>query len=172
MLLSIITAMDRNRLIGNDNGLPWHLPADFAWFKQVTMGKPIVMGRKTWESIGRPLPGRTNIVLTRNPELKLAGAHCVNSLAAAKRLVEKAPELMIIGGSAVYEMAMPLVQRLYVTHIDGEFEGDAWFPQWGDEWYKLSSQYHPADDKNACDCEFAIYEKAMAAGDEKNPAAG
>ena len=160
-MISLIAAMDRNRLIGNNNQLPWHLPADFAHFKAVTMGKPIVMGRKTWESIGRPLPGRTNIVLSRNPDLQLDGAQCASSLAEARALASDSPELMVIGGSVVYELAMPEAQRLYITHVDGEFEGDAWFPLIGDEWSKVSSQHQAADDKNPYACEFAVYERAV-----------
>ncbi len=160
-MISLIAAMDHNRLIGNNNQLPWHLPADFAHFKAVTMGKPIVMGRKTWESIGRPLPGRTNIVLSRNPDLQLDGAQCASSLAEARALAGESPELMVIGGSVVYELAMPEAQRLYITHVDGEFEGDAWFPPIGDEWRKVSSQHQAADDKNPYACEFAVYERAV-----------
>ena len=160
-MISLIAAMDHNRLIGNNNQLPWHLPADFAHFKAVTMGKPIVMGRKTWESIGRPLPGRTNIVLSRNPDLQLNGAQCASSLAEARALAGESPELMVIGGSVIYELAMPEAQRLYITHVDGEFEGDAWFPPIGGEWRKVSSHLHAADDKNPFACEFAVYERAV-----------
>lgn len=159
MRISIIVAMDRNRLIGCNNQLPWHLPADFAWFRQQTMGKPIVMGRKTFESIGRPLPGRTNIVLTRDTALSLDGVHCVDSLPAAMACSPEAPEVMIIGGSSIYELALPLAQRLYLTHVDGVFEGDAWFPPIDRQWRKVSTQHHLADDNNAYGCEFAIYER-------------
>jgi len=151
--------MDRNRLIGNNNQLPWHLPADFAWFKQVTMGKPVIMGRKTYESIGRPLPGRANIIISRDPALEIEGTHCVTSLESACEVQPDAEQQMIIGGSSIYELAMPLVSRMYLTHVDAEFEGDAWFPEIGDEWHKVRSEHHLADEKNAWDCEFAVYEK-------------
>ncbi len=163
MLISLISAMDRNRLIGSDNRLPWHLPADFAWFKQQTLGKPILMGRKTFESIGRPLPGRHNIVLSRDSGLRLEGVQCVTSMpeaiAAATDAAGDTVELMVIGGAAVYRMCLPQAQRLYITHVQGEFDGDAWFPAFAGDWRKVFSQWRDADDNNACDCEFAIYEK-------------
>ena len=101
MIISLITAMDRNRLIGNNNQLPWHLPADFAHFKSVTMGKPVIMGRKTYESIGKPLPGRTNIVLSRDPDISFEGVACVSSFEQALLLVADAEEVMVIGGSTI-----------------------------------------------------------------------
>ncbi len=162
MLISLISAMDRNRLIGCSNRLPWHLPADFAWFKQQTLGKPILMGRKTFDSIGRPLPGRANIVLTRDADLHIDGVQCANSLGQAIEAAGDAPELMVIGGEGVYRLCLPLAQRLYITHVQGEFEGDAWFPAFGEDWGKVSSQWRGSDEKNAWDCEFAIYEKTAA----------
>lgn len=153
--------MDRNRLIGNKNQLPWHLPADFAHFKSVTMSKPVVMGRKTYESIGKPLPGRTNIVLSRNPETSYEGVICVSNFDEAKQVVADADELMVIGGSAIYEMLMPLVQRMYITYIDGEFEGDAWFPEIDkNQWSEVSSELRNADEKNSFDCRFVTLERA------------
>ncbi len=159
MIISLIAAMDCNNLIGSNNQLPWHLPADFAWFKSVTMGKPVIMGRKTWDSIGRPLPGRTNVVISRNSDVSLQGATCVSSLQAALDVDRASEEQMVIGGSSIYDMAMPLVSRMYITHVDAVFEGDAWFPQIGPEWHKTESQHRAADEKNAYDCEFAVYEK-------------
>jgi len=153
--------MDRNRLIGNKNQLPWHLPADFAHFKSVTMSKPVVMGRKTYESIGKPLPGRTNIVLSRNPETSYEGVICVRNFDQAKQVVPDADELMVIGGSAIYEMLMPLVQRMYITFVDGEFEGDAWFPEIDkNQWREVSSELRKADEKNSFDCLFVTLERA------------
>lgn len=151
--------MDRNRLIGHNNQLPWHLPADFAWFKSVTMGKPVIMGRKTYESIGKPLPGRTNIVLSRANGLDIDGVVCVPDLEAALAVESGAEEQMIIGGSSIYELAMPSVERMYLTHVDGDFEGDAWFPEVGPEWCKVRSERHEIDEKNRWACEFAVYEK-------------
>ena len=151
--------MDRNRLIGCNNQLPWHLPADFAWFKSITLGKPIVMGRKTYDSIGKPLPGRTNIVLTRDPSLQIDGVICVAGLEQAFEVAAEADELVIIGGSTVYKMALANATRMYLTHVEGEFEGDAWFPEIGAEWKKMRSDKHQSDEKNAYACEFAVYEK-------------
>lgn len=152
--------MDRNRLIGINNQLPWHLPADFAHFKSVTMNKPVVMGRKTYESIGRPLPGRTNIVLSRNPDAHYDGVVTVANFDDACKVVPEAEEVMVIGGSAIYEMLMPRVQRMYITYVDGEFEGDAWFPEFSDEeWVEVDSKIHAADDKNKYDCRFVTLER-------------
>ena len=162
MIISLIVAMDRNRLIGNNNQLPWHLPADLAHFKQVTMGKPIIMGRKTYESIGRPLPGRTNIVLTRDEGYRADGIVLSGSLQKALDCAasEGAEEVMIIGGSNIYEQALELSGRLYLTLVDAEFEGDAWFPEIDKEkWLEISSEAHSADEKNPVDYRFMIFEK-------------
>ena len=160
MIVSIIAAMDRNHLIGNKNQLPWHLPADFAHFKSVTMGKPIVMGRKTFESIGKPLPGRANIVLSRNPDIRLEGVVCVSSFEDAVSAVPDAEEIMIIGGSSIYEMLLPQVNRMYLTYVDAEFEGDAWFPGFEESlWQEINTETRPADEKNLYDCRFVTLEK-------------
>ena len=160
MIISIIAAMDCNRLIGNNNQLPWHLPVDFAHFKSVTMAKPIIMGRKTFESIGKPLPGRTNIVLSRNPELKFEGVICVSNIEDAVAAVPDAGEIMIIGGSTIYEMLLPRIVRMYLTYVDGDFEGDAWFPSFdNDQWIEKQSELCRADDKNRYDCRFVTLEK-------------
>jgi len=152
--------MDRNNLIGNKNQLPWHLPADFSHFKSTTMGKPIIMGRKTFESIGKPLPGRSNIVLTRNAEIQFEGTICVNNIEQALAAVPDAPEIMIIGGSTIYEMMLPQVNRLYLTYVDAAFEGDAWFPELNDnQWFESESVTRLADKKNAYDCRFVTLEK-------------
>lgn len=160
MIVSIIAAMDRNHLIGNKNHLPWHLPADFAHFKAVTMGKPIVMGRKTFESIGKPLPGRKNIVLSRNAEMRFDGVDCVSDFSQAVALVNGAEEMMVIGGSTIYEMLLPGVDRMYLTYVDAEFEGDAWFPKFDkNQWIETEVEERPADEKNAYSCRFVILEK-------------
>lgn len=160
MILSIIAAMDRNHLIGNDNQLPWHLPADFAHFRAKTMGKPIVMGRKTFDSIGKPLPGRINIVLSRNPGTQYEGVKCAGSLKDAISLVPDAEEIMIIGGSTIYEMLLPQVDRMYLTYVDGEFEGDAWFPEFDQsQWQETEAVLHHKDEKNIYDCRFVTLEK-------------
>ncbi len=152
--------MDRNHLIGHKNQLPWHLPADFAHFKSVTMGKPIVMGRKTFESIGKPLPGRTNIVLSRNPDIRFDDVVCVSSFEDAVAAVPDAEEIMIIGGSTIYEMLLPKVNRMYLTYVDAGFEGDAWFPKFEESrWQEIKTVTRPADEKNLYDCRFVTLEK-------------
>lgn len=128
-MLSLIAALDRNRLIGAGGALPWRLPEDLRRFKALTLGKPILMGRKTWDSLGRPLPGRRNIVITRQPAWQAAGAEAAHSLEAALALCSGAPEVMVIGGAEIYRQALPLARRLYLTEIDAAFTGDAWFPE-------------------------------------------
>ncbi|MCG9095644.1 dihydrofolate reductase [Laribacter hongkongensis] len=129
--LALIAARARNGVIGLDNRMPWHLPEDLAYFKRVTLGKPVVMGRKTFESIGRPLPGRLNIVVTRNPGWQAAGVQVAHSLDAALALAAVAApeEIMLIGGAELYRQALPQADVLYLTEIDAEFAGDAFFPE-------------------------------------------
>lgn len=136
MRICLIVAMARNRVIGRDNALPWHLPEDLRHFRQLTLGKPVVMGRRTFESIGRPLPGRTNIVISASPGfVPPQGVHRVQDLAAAIALAEgiagrdAADEIMVIGGAAVYREAMEGADRIYLTLIDDEIEGDTFFPE-------------------------------------------
>jgi dihydrofolate reductase len=158
VIVSIIAAMDRNRLIGNRNRLPWHLPADLAHFKQLTMGKPIIMGRKTYESIGRPLPGRTNIVLTRSADFHAEGVVVANTLQQALDHAATEDEVMIIGGSTIYELALPGADRLYLTYLENSFEGDAWFPDFDlAQWNVIASEEHRADEKNSSDYRFVTY---------------
>ena len=160
MKLSLIAAMDKNRLIGKDNALPWHLPADLKHFKKVTMDKPILMGRKTYDSIGRPLPGRKNIVLTRAANTQIEGVTVVNSLDEAIAAVADAEELMVIGGSSIYQLLLPEAERLYLSFVEGEFEGDAWFPEFDeDEWQITDDKTQAPDEKNAHACRFVTYEK-------------
>lgn len=159
MILSLIAAMDNNRLIGRDNDLPWHLPADLQHFKSVTMNKPILMGRKTYDSIGRPLPGRQNIVITRN-DIKIEGVTVVNSIDEAISAAKDAEEVMVIGGSSIYELVLPEVQRMYLSFVEGEFEGDAWFPEFDEnEWKIIDEKVQAADEKNAHACRFVTYTK-------------
>ena len=132
--VSLVVAMARNGVIGRDNQLPWHLPGDLKYFKSVTMGKPIVMGRKTYDSIGRPLPGRTNIVITRS-DWGVEGVEVVNSVNAAIALAKDVAkrdgvdEVMVMGGGEIYRQTLPLADRLYITEVDAEVEGDAYFPE-------------------------------------------
>jgi dihydrofolate reductase len=161
MRISLISAMDQNRLIGDDNRLPWYLPADFAHFKAVTMGKPVLMGRKTYESIGRPLPGRLNIVLTRNTDLEIASVVTVTSIEQAMQAASGADELMVIGGSTIYEMLLPVADRLYLTYVEAEFHGDAWFPAINQQdWQVVEQREHPVDEKNAYRCRFVTLERS------------
>jgi dihydrofolate reductase len=147
--LSLIVAMDANRLIGSNNTLPWHMPADLAFFKRTTMGKPIVMGRKTFESIGRPLPGRRNIVVSRNPEFVAGGCETANSIDAALELCRGEPEVMLIGGATLYRQSLDRAAQLYITLIHHEFDGDTWFPEFdSDQWKVENRENFEADHSN------------------------
>lgn len=139
--LSLIVAQAENRAIGKENQMPWHLPEDLRYFKHVTMGKPVIMGRKTFESIGRPLPGRTNIVITRQTDWQANGVTAVTSLEAAiEQAASAAPEeIMIIGGAQIYRESLPLAERIYLTQIHESFEGDAFFPALDDSWRETSN---------------------------------
>lgn len=127
--LSLIWAMDNNRLIGSNNALPWHLPADLAFFKRTTMDKPILMGRKTYQSIGKPLPGRQNIVISRDRSFSAPGCDVCNGIDAALKLCTQADEAMLIGGASLYQQTLAIADSLYITLIDAEFSGDTWFPE-------------------------------------------
>lgn len=159
MIISMIAAMADNRIIGKDNQMPWHLPADFAWFKRCTMGKPVVMGRKTYESIGRPLPGRLNIVISRDTSLSIEGVTTVTSIEQALEVAGEVEEVMIIGGGAIYAACLPMANKLYVTHIEAEIDGDTQFPDWGTEFKETYSEAYQADEKNAYSMRFTILEK-------------
>ncbi|ALQ07012.1 MULTISPECIES: type 3 dihydrofolate reductase [Pseudoalteromonas] len=130
MIISMIAAMANNRVIGLDNKMPWHLPADLQHFKKVTTGKPVIMGRKTFESIGRPLPGRRNIIITRNLGYQADGIETVATPEAALNLVSDAEEVMIIGGGNIYQQFLERAERLYLTFIDLDVEGDTQFPDY------------------------------------------
>lgn len=159
MEISLVVAMDRNRLIGADNGLPWRLPADLKHFKRTTMGHPMVMGRRTWESIGRALPGRTSIVVTGRPDYAAPGALVVDSLAAARQAAGATGELMIIGGARLFEQVLGDADRIYLTEIHAAFEGDAYFPELGDEWMCVSRADHRRDERNPFDYSFLVLER-------------
>lgn len=134
-MLSLIVAHDNNRVIGFENKMPWHIPGDLAYFKKMTMDKAMVMGRKTYESIGRVLPGRKNIIVTRNSEYQVEGAEVVNDLAQAIKIASAHhEEVMIIGGEQIFRAILPTADRLYITFIQQTFEGDTYFPEYGDEW--------------------------------------
>jgi len=157
MKISIIAAMSRNRVIGINNTLPWHLPADLKHFKSITMGKAIVMGRKTFESIGRPLPGRTNIIITRNTGFQAEGCTVVHSIEDALDLSVKQDEIMIIGGASFYEQILPRADRIYLTLIDEKFEGDALFPKYNQsDWQETEHIKHMPDEKNKYQYSFIV----------------
>ena len=160
MRLSIVVAMDDNRLIGKDNGLPWHLPADLAYFKKITTGNSILMGRKTYESIGRALPNRRNIVITRNSEALFSGCEVVDSIDAALSITKNDNEVMVIGGASLCEQLLPEVTRLYITQIEGKFNGDVYFPHYDQsEWLQISCESHQPDDINKFVYHFIVMER-------------
>ncbi|MER2039934.1 MAG: type 3 dihydrofolate reductase [Solibacillus sp.] len=156
-MISLIVAHDLNRVIGYENGMPWHLPSELQYFKKMTMGKPMIMGRKTFESIGRPLPGRRNIVITRNTNYSADGIEVVGSLDEALQLVQDVPEIMIIGGAQIFEQAMAIADKLYITLINYEFNGDTYFPQY-EEW-QLTSSSEPINTDNGYTFQYCIFEK-------------
>ncbi len=169
-MLSLIVAMSTNHTIGINNALPWHLPNDLKYFKQATMGKPIVMGRKTFESIGKPLPGRRNIVISRDANYSAEGVDVVSSLEAAISLgediclVNGQEEVMVIGGAQIYQLALEKADRLYITHVDAEVQGDAFFPQvdWP-SFTLLAEESFQAEDPNPYDYRFSVYQRSSGA---------
>ena len=161
VVLSLIAAMADDRAIGIDNRLPWRLPADMQWFRRHTLGKPIVMGRKTFESFGgKPLPQRTNIVITTDKAYRAEGAVVVNSIDEALAAAGEAEEVMIIGGESFYRQMLPRADRFYLTLVHGKFEADAWFPEFDwNEWREVTREEHPVDEKNAWACSFIVLER-------------
>ena len=149
-MLSVICAVARNGTIGRDGGLPWRLPADLAHFKRVTWGKPILMGRRTHESIGRALPGRRNVVLTSRPDFRPEGCETARDLAGALALCGDAAELVAIGGALLYAEALPRARRLYLTRVHADVEGDVRFPAFdAGEWREVERSDHPRDERHA-----------------------
>ena len=160
--ISLIAAVARNGVIGRDNALIWHIPADLAHFKKITHGHPILMGRRTWESIGRPLPGRRNIVITRREDWHADGAEPAASLEQALALCAEAPEVFVIGGAQVYAEAMPMAHRLWLTEIDAVPEGHVHFPDWPREQFaQISREHHAAQDSLPA-YDFVLYERRAA----------
>jgi dihydrofolate reductase len=157
MGLSLIVARASNGVIGKDNQLPWYLPADLKHFKAITMGKPIVMGRKTFESIGRPLPGRQNIVVTRNPGFMASGITVAHSVEAAITAANETEEIMIIGGTELYKLSLPLADRIYLTDIQQNFDGDAHFPSLDSQWREVSREDRVSDD--GLSYSFCVFER-------------
>jgi dihydrofolate reductase len=161
MKISLVAAMANHNVIGFNNQMPWHMPADLAHFKQVTLGKPVIMGRKTYDSIGRLLPGRRNIIISRQTPPEEFAADWVHSIDDALALVSEQPEVMIIGGAELYQQMLPRADRLYVTHIDLDTVGDAYFPDYQSDsrWRVISSEYFAADSKNLHAYRFVLLEK-------------
>jgi len=158
-MISLIFAMGKNNALGYKNKMPWHLPADFAYFKKVTMGQPVIMGRKTFESIGKPLPGRENIVITRSTSFSHEGCIIVDSLDKAKELA-KDKDSFIIGGLEIYRAFLPIADKLYITEIDNDFEADTFFTGIDySKWKLVSSEPGVKDEKNPFDYKFLVYEK-------------
>ncbi len=160
MMISLIAALAADRVIGMENAMPWDLPADLAWFKRNTLNKPVIMGRLTWESIGRPLPGRLNIVVSSQSGENAQGVTWVSSLEEAIAAAGDVEEVMVIGGGRIYEQMLDRADRLYLTHIDAEVEGDTHFPDYEpDEWQSVFSEFHDADEKNSHSYCFEILER-------------
>ncbi len=168
MLVSLIVALDRNGLIGRGGGLPWKLPADMAHFKHTTMGKPVVMGRRTCDSLPKALSGRRNLVISRNPAFSREGFETVADTTALMELAADADELVVIGGAEVYRLLLPVTRRAYVTVVEGTFTGDTWFPEWPlSGWREVSAEVRPPDAANAHPMRFSVWERL-----DKNSGAG
>ncbi|AXH99212.1 dihydrofolate reductase [Sporosarcina sp. PTS2304] len=150
-MISLLVAHDLDRVIGVNNEMPWHIPEELAYFKKKTMGKAVVMGRKTFESIGRPLPGRLNIIITRNPDYEAEGITVVHDLdTAIEQAREYADEVMVIGGAEIFKLALAEADRLYITVIDKHYPGDTFFPEYGEGWELTSeSDVQYAQDQTA-----------------------
>ncbi|HOX89214.1 MAG TPA: dihydrofolate reductase [Burkholderiaceae bacterium] len=162
-LLTLIVARARNGVIGRGNQLPWRLPEDLAHFKRTTMGRPIVMGRKTWESIGRPLPGRRSVVVSRDPGYEAPGAEVVSSVAAALALTAAEPEVFVIGGAQIYAAALPLATRILLTQLDADFEGDAHFAAPDPAvWQEVGREHHGPAAERPWGFDIVTYERRPA----------
>ncbi|MFK4823504.1 dihydrofolate reductase [Paenochrobactrum sp. BZR 588] len=167
--ISMVVAVSQNRVIGKDNDMPWRLSTDLKRFKTLTLGKPVIMGRKTWDSIGRPLPGRLNVVITRNADFAPEGATVVHSLEAAIDVAKKQlqetdiDEICIIGGGNIYRQALPMADMVYLTHVLADIEGDTDFPELDPaEWQEVSSEDVPAGEKDNYPTHFCVYQRKNA----------
>lgn len=160
-MISLIAAMDKNRVIGVENKLPWHLPVDLKFFKDKTMGHHVIMGRKTFESVGKPLPGRTNVIVTRQQDYKVEGAHVVHSLDAAVMMSRGDDEVFIVGGADIYAQSLDFADRVYLTKVDLAVpRGDAHFPELDPaKWELAEKRVHKPDEKNKYACTFLTYVK-------------
>ncbi|MBK8182483.1 MAG: dihydrofolate reductase [Candidatus Competibacteraceae bacterium] len=161
--LTLIAAVARNGIIGRKNDLPWHLPADLRFFRKTTIGKPVLMGRRTWQSIGRPLPDRQMIVLTHDWSYQAAGCKVAHSLEEALEITRPAAEIMVIGGAALFEQTLPLAKRMYLTQVEADVPGDTWFPDWNPAGWKLVwEEAHPTDEQHAWPFRFQRWERTHA----------
>ena len=164
VILSLIAAMAKGRVIGVDNRMPWHLPADLRHFKDLTWGKSVVMGRQTYLSLGKPLPGRRNIVLTHDVHFSAPGCVVVHEWSQVEVLCAEEEEVMVIGGQTLYEQTLPLAKRLYLTEIDLSVQGDRFFPEWDEnEWQLMQSEFFHADEKNPYAYRFSYFERTYSA---------
>jgi dihydrofolate reductase len=169
LIVSFLAAVDRNLVLGDEKGIPWHLPADLKRFRRLTLGKPIVMGRTTFEHIGKPLDKRVNIVLSRRPDFRPEGVLVARSIDEALTLAGDVPELVVIGGGELFAAALPQVTRMYLTFVAGEFPGTAYFPTAvptpsGFEWRVTHREGHPADEKNPLDHIYVVVEQVASPG--------
>ena len=162
-LVSLIVAMAQNGVIGRDNAVPWRLPEDLKRFKAFTLGKTILMGRKTYESIGRPLPGRANLVLTRDRNWIAAGVIVVHSVEQALTQAGPGKELVAIGGAQIYRLVLPFARRIYLTHVHADVPGDTFFPDFDStQWADVECRMHPADEQHAFPLTFVTLERRTA----------
>lgn len=161
MLISLLLAADENNVIGKNNTLPWHLPNDLKYFKNLTWGMPVLMGRKTYESIGKPLPGRRNIVITRSSQWKAEGVDVVDSIDGAVSVAKESEvkEIFIIGGAEIFNTVLPQSNRVYLTRIHHRFEGDVFFPVLNEEWLLVKEQHCAPDEKNKYPHTFQVWER-------------
>ena len=160
MRISLIAAMASNRAIGIRNTLPWHLPEDLKRFKALTMGHHIVMGRKTYDSIGKPLPGRDTVIVTRNADYAVPGCLAVNSIDAALTVSHGDDEIFFVGGAELYRQALPIAHRIYLTEIQRVFDGDAFFPEFDrSQWIETAREKHRIDDANGFEYHFVVYDR-------------
>ena len=163
MTVSLVVAASTNNVIGRDGGLPWHLPDDLRHFKRITTDKPVIMGRRTFESIGRPLPDRHNIVMTRDAGYAAPGCDVVSSVGEALDVAGDADEVMVIGGGQVYRDFLPRADRIYMTRVQAEVQGDTFFPEIdGNAWRLVSAEHHAADEKHDHDFEMMVFERRSA----------
>ena len=168
--LSIIVAMAKNRVIGAQGAIPWHLPEELKRFKRLTLGHHIIMGRRTWESIGRPLPGRTSVIVTRRRGYSAPGATVVHSLDEAVAACGADDEIFVIGGAELYAQALARADRLYLTTVNAEVAGDTWMPEWAaSDWREITAESFPADDKHRYAFRCGVYERAGRGRAERRP---